>query len=473
MPKFIFRIPTYYQQIQKRNFAQALALLPNYQWTITSKRRWMCARLGIYTPLLEAEWRGGSVRAGVAYVQALSAYGKLEECEKVINRLIKRPTISRYLPELIRELAKYNLPLAIKLIHTLPTAKITIYHRALQSAYLLQNKAKNNQPEKTLDNQTLVAHRELILNSREHPDLLLLESNWQANTHTDKLYYLNNYQSLFDLPNYKVIDDNAIFDSLNLQVENSIYTALLSMNKEKRFRVSILTTMYNASKYIRSTLESFLNQSWHNIEVILIDDASTDDSLSIAQEVANKDPRIKIIHQETNTGTFLAKNNGLRYASGEFIICHDSDDWAHPLKIEHQVMPLFLDQTLMATTSDWIKIDNQGSYFARAAFPYKQKNPASLMFRRHTLKYMLQDGFLWQPFRTGADSELFERFKLVFGSQSIRHVSKPLTLGAHRSDSLMNAKHTGTQSTDSRIQRLQYWEKWRLEHIEMLRRAHY
>ena len=71
MPKFISRIPTYYQQIQKRNFAQALALLPNYQWTSTSKRRWMCARLGIYTPLLEAEWQGVNVRSRVAYVQAI------------------------------------------------------------------------------------------------------------------------------------------------------------------------------------------------------------------------------------------------------------------------------------------------------------------------------------------------------------------------------------------------------------------
>tara|TARA_R110002126_G_scaffold243700_1_gene387111 strand:- start:31128 stop:32549 length:1422 start_codon:yes stop_codon:yes gene_type:complete len=473
MPKFIFRIPTYYQQIQKRNFAQALALLPNYQWTSTSKRRWMCARLGIYTPLLEAEWQGGSVRSGVAYVQALSAYGKLEECEKVINRLIKRPNISRYLPELIRELAKYNLPLAIKLIHTLPTTKFTIYHRALQSAYLLQGTTKKNHLEKFFDCQKYMAHKDLVSNSIEYPDLLLLESNWQANTHTGKLYYLNNYQSHFDLPNYEVIDDNAAFNSLNLQVENTIYTAPLSMNKEKQFKVSILTTMYNASQYIRSTLESFLNQSWHNIEVILIDDASTDDSLNIAQEVAIKDTRIKIIHQENNTGTFLAKNNGLKHASGEFIICHDSDDWAHPLKIEQQVMPLFLDQTLMATTSDWIKIDNRGNYFARAAFPYKQKNPASLMFRRHTLKYMLQDDFLWQPVRTGADSELFERFKLVFGNQSIRHISKPLTIGAHRSDSLMNANHTGIHNVESRIQRLQYWEKWQLEHIEILRRAHY
>ena len=473
MPKFIFRIPTYHQQIQKRKFAQALALLPNHQWTSTSKRRWMCARLGIYAPLLEAKWRGVSVRSGVAYAQALSAYGKLEECEKVINLLIKRPTISRYLPELIRELAKYNLPLAIKLIHTLPTAKLTIYHRALKSAYLLQNTTKENHSKRPIKYQNNIDHKELMCHSADHPDLLLLDSNWKANTNIDKLFYLNKYQSHFNLPSYQVIDNNAPLNSLNLQVRMPIFSAPLSLYKEKQFKVSILTTMYNASQYIRSTLESFLNQSWHNIEVILIDDASTDDSLSIAQEVANKDTRIKIIHQETNTGTFLAKNNGLKYASGEFIICHDSDDWAHPLKIEQQVMPLLLNSSLMATTSDWIKIDNEGSYFARAAFPYKQKNPSSLMFRRTTLKTALRNGGLWQPVRTGADSELYERFKLLFGNQGLHHISKPLTLGAHRSDSLMNSESTGIHNIESRIQRLAYWEKWRLEHIDMLRHTHY
>ena len=472
MPKSIFRIPTYYQQIQKCNFAQALALLPNYQWTTTSKRRWMCARLGIYTPLLEAKWQGISVRSGVAYAQALSAYGKREKCEKVIDQLLVRPTISRYLPELIRELAKYDLRLAIKLIQALPTNKFTIYHSALQSAYLLQSTSKTNYQKKIMDHPINMAHKELLSNSYKQPDLLLLDSNWKAITNADKLSYLNDYQSYFNLPNYKFIDNNILFNSLNLKVETPIYSAPLSINKENSFKVSILITMYNASRYIRSTLESFVNQSWKNIEIIVINDASNDNSLSIAHEIASKDERIKIIHQETNTGTFVAKNNGLKYVSGDFIICHDSDDWAHPMKIEQQIMPLLLDQSLMATTSDWIKIDNQGNYFARAAFPYKQKNPASLMFRRHTLKHMLQNGFLWQPVRTGADSELYERFKLIFGNQNIHHVSKPLTLGAHRSDSLMNAENTGTHNIKSRIQRLQYWEKWRLEHIEILRQVH-
>lgn len=462
-------LKAYNRHVKNRDFVYALALLPDKEWTATSKRRWMCARLGIYTPLLEAGWNGRSTRSGVAYAQALSAYGKPEECEKVINRLIKRPTISRYLPELIRELAKYNLPLAIKLIDTLPTSKITLYHRALQSAYLLQIATKKNYSERVLNYQTCIDHKKLISNSSKHPDILLLESNWQAKTNTDKLNYLNNYQICFNLPKYQIIDDNAAFNSLNLQVSSPIYSASLSMNKGNHSKVSIVTTMYNASHYIRSTLESFLNQSWHNIEIILVDDASTDNSLQIAKNIANMDDRIRIVSQKENTGTFVAKNNGLKHASGDFIICHDSDDWAHPLKIEQQVMPLFLDRSLMATTSDWIKIDVQGNYFTRTAFPYKQKNPSSLMFRRSTIKPALQNGLLWQPVRTGADSELYERFKLLFGIQSIYHISKPLTLGAHRSDSLMNAASTGVQNIESRVQRLKYWEEWRLEHIEMLR----
>lgn len=469
MPNFMFKSPAYYKQIQNREFARALALLPSHQWTATSKRRWMCARLGLYTPLLESGWRGISIRSGVAYAQALSAYGRLEDSERVINKLIRRPTISRYLPELIREFSKYNIPLAIKLIDALPTNKLTLYHHALCSAYLLQQVDKTTHSERLVSSQTNMSYQTLIASSPKYPDLLLLDSNWKAITNVDALHYLNTYQSHFQLPRYQLIDDKAPFNSLNLQVDTPIYTAPLSINKEKKFKVSILTTIYNASQYICSTLESFLNQSWQNIEVIVVDDASTDDSLSIAQRIARRDKRIKVIHQKTNTGTFLAKNNGLKHTSGDFIICHDSDDWAHPLKIEQQVMPLFLDDSLMATTSDWIKIDHKGHYFTRSTFPYKQKNPSSLMFRRSTLNHMLQSGFLWQPVRTGADSELYERFKLIFGNQSILHISRPLTLGAHRSDSLMNAENTGVHNIHSRIERLKYWEKWRLEHIEMLR----
>lgn len=463
----------YHKHFQNREFVKALALLPNHQWTSTSKRRWMCARLGIYTPLLEAKWQGMSVRSGVAYAQALSGHGYIEDCQSVINKLLKNPMIYRYKPELIREFSKYNLPLAIQLINTLPFPKLTVYQRALQSAFLLSYTTQESNSEKLTKYENNIDHKELMCHSADHPDLLLLDSNWKANTNIDKLFYLNKYQSHFNLPSYQVIDNNAPLNSLNLQVKMPIFSAPLSLYKEKQFKVSILTTMYNASQYIRSTLESFLNQSWKNIEVILIDDASTDDSLRIARDIASMDNRIIIVDQYDNTGTFVAKNNGLKYASGDFIICHDSDDWAHPLKIEQQVMPLLLNSSLMATTSDWIKIDNEGSYFARAAFPYKQKNPSSLMFRRTTLKSALQNGLLWQPVRTGADSELYERFKLLFGNQSIHHISKPLTLGAHRSDSLMNSANTGIQNIESRIQRLAYWEKWRLEHIEMLRQIDY
>ena len=463
----------YHKHFQNREFVKALSLLPNHQWTSTSKRRWMCARLGIYTPLLEAKWRGMSVRSGVAYAQALSGYGYIEDCQSVINKLLKNPMIYRYKPELIREFSKYNLPLAIQLINTLPFSKLTVYQRALQSAFLLSYTTQESNSEKLTKYQNNIDHKELMCHSADHPDLLLLDSNWKANTNIDKLSYLNKYQSYFNLPSYQVIDNNAPLNSLNLQVKMPIFSAPLSLYKGKQFKVSILTTMYNASQYIRSTLESFLNQSWKNIEVILIDDASTDDSLRIARDIASMDNRIIIVDQYDNTGTFVAKNNGLKYASGDFIICHDSDDWAHPLKIEQQVMPLLLNSSLMATTSDWIKIDNEGSYFARAAFPYKQKNPSSLMFRRTTLKSALQNGFLWQPVRTGADSELYERFKLLFGNRSIHHISKPLTLGAHRSDSLMNSANTGIQNIESRIQRLAYWEKWRLEHIEILRQIDY
>ena len=126
----LMQLTVYNRHVKNRDFVYALALLPDKEWAATSKRRWMCARLGIYTPLLEAGWNGRSTRSGVAYAQALSAYGYVDECQAVLQKLSSKLNISRYLPELIREFSKYNAHLSIELIEKTPADKQIFYYHA-------------------------------------------------------------------------------------------------------------------------------------------------------------------------------------------------------------------------------------------------------------------------------------------------------------------------------------------------------
>ena len=95
-------------------------------------------------------------------------------------------------------------------------------------------------------------------------------------------------------------------------------------------KVSVLVAVYNARKYLPQCLDSLLGQTLSDIEIVCVDDCSTDDSLTILHDYERRDRRVKVIHQDVNTGQGHARNNGLQYATGELIAFLDSDDWMAP-----------------------------------------------------------------------------------------------------------------------------------------------
>ena len=90
--------------------------------------------------------------------------------------------------------------------------------------------------------------------------------------------------------------------------------------------VSVIVPVYNASDYLRRCINSILEQTFKNFELILIDDGSMDDSGEICDEFATIDHRIRVIHQR-NLGVSAARNQGLNYAQGTYIMFCDADDW--------------------------------------------------------------------------------------------------------------------------------------------------
>ena len=97
--------------------------------------------------------------------------------------------------------------------------------------------------------------------------------------------------------------------------------------------VSIVLPIYNVEKYLDRCIESVINQTYRNLEILLVDDGSPDDCPQKCEEWAKKDGRIKVIHK-ANAGLGYARNTGIENASGEYICFFDSDDYIDPSTIE-------------------------------------------------------------------------------------------------------------------------------------------
>lgn len=99
-------------------------------------------------------------------------------------------------------------------------------------------------------------------------------------------------------------------------------------------KVSILVAVYNAERYLAQCLDSLTNQTHRDIEIICIDDASTDHSWQMLCDYARRDNRIILLQQTENQGQAVARNRGLEVATGDYVTMLDSDDWLSPDALE-------------------------------------------------------------------------------------------------------------------------------------------
>ena len=90
--------------------------------------------------------------------------------------------------------------------------------------------------------------------------------------------------------------------------------------------ISVIIPIYNVDAYLRRSIDSVIDQTYKNLEIILVDDGSTDDSAKICDEYSSYDERIRVIHKK-NGGLVSARKAGIQLASGEYIAYVDGDDW--------------------------------------------------------------------------------------------------------------------------------------------------
>jgi len=101
--------------------------------------------------------------------------------------------------------------------------------------------------------------------------------------------------------------------------------------------VSVVMANYNGERHLEAAALSVLGQSCRNLELLIVDDASTDGGLAIAERLESQDARVRVLRQPANAGPAAARNRGLAEARGRWIAVHDSDDLAHPSRLERLV----------------------------------------------------------------------------------------------------------------------------------------
>ena len=93
-------------------------------------------------------------------------------------------------------------------------------------------------------------------------------------------------------------------------------------------KVSVIIPVYNVEQYLRQCLDSVINQTFKDIEIIIVNDCSPDNSLQIIKQYQQKDSRIVLVDLPENTGVGNARNEGIKLAKGKYITFIDPDDWA-------------------------------------------------------------------------------------------------------------------------------------------------
>lgn len=156
--------------------------------------------------------------------------------------------------------------------------------------------------------------------------------------------------------------------------------------------VSVIIPIYNSQIYLNRCLDSVVNQTYSNLQIIIIDDGSDDNSLDICLTYKNNDKRVEIIHQE-NQGQSVARNKGLDVCKGDYIIFVDSDDWLELNMID------FMLRTIKKENSDIVMCNVEQTSFNDF---YKKDNFMSSVLKdeigSQLWKFMFKS-YLWENIR--------------------------------------------------------------------------
>ena len=221
--------------------------------------------------------------------------------------------------------------------------------------------------------------------------------------------------------------------------------------------ISVVMAARDAATTLAIATGSLLAQTWRNLEVIVIDDHSSDGTLALAHGLAQRDSRLRVVANERTPGAYGARNTGLGEARGAVIAFHDADDWAHPQRLERQMAALGQDRGL--TLCRHFRVDLAGRPLCPRVFPFVRLSPITAMTRAETFAAI---GFL-EEVPVGADSEWLARFDNRFGRRAAPRTSEVGLVALWAADSLSGSPTSGLMGEGLKA-RVAYTETWRRRH---------
>ncbi|MDL2266736.1 glycosyltransferase [Desulfovibrio sp. OttesenSCG-928-G15] len=233
--------------------------------------------------------------------------------------------------------------------------------------------------------------------------------------------------------------------------------------------VSVIFPVHNMDESIAYAVRSMQEQTWKNIEIIVVDDASTDGSALTVEAMAKGDDRIKLIRLPQNQGTFAAVNIGMKAARGSFISIHGGDDWSHPQKVAKQLQYLSQNPDAVALESRMYRVDmNIDVCNPWRLMPYITPDP-SLLFTRDALLGL--GG--WDDARFSADTELTRRTRAKFGDAAVVAMPENAVFLLALRGRLTTTKKTGSRSWQTVIgARRMYANAYAVWHREAKKNNH-
>lgn len=238
-------------------------------------------------------------------------------------------------------------------------------------------------------------------------DEIIINNKYKTNVIKNENYIIFNRNSNADLlfTNQK-LKKGEINKTTEYEYEQEQYQKFL--DKEKL--VSIIITNYNCENYVEKAIQSCLDQTYKNIEILIIDDNSTDNSLEKIKKYLY-DKRINVYKINKNVGPYWLKNSLISKVNGEFITMLDSDDFYEKDKIEKQIKEFIKDENLLLVSCSAQRENEKASL----GYP-------SMMWKKEVFDNM---GF-YDSVRIGADAEIFDRFIKIYGYKNYKHINEVL-----------------------------------------------
>lgn len=197
--------------------------------------------------------------------------------------------------------------------------------------------------------------------------------------------------------------------------------------------VSVITSCYRPDRGLVSAIRSLCRQTWTNMEMLVVDDGSGKEFEDILHEVAELDPRVRVVRNDANRGTYARRNQGLDLARGCYITFQDADDLSAPDRIRLHVASMEENRALVGTLSTCAKAE-PSLQLTRPGYRSISANAQSLMVRASTVLPRL--GYFHEV-RRGADGEYIRRLQACFGDEAIATIhTHPLMLYRRRPGSL-------------------------------------